>query len=199
MKMALVMSAAVFAAASGGALEIAADRDATAEIQARIDAAFLAGGGEVRVPAGTHHVRGLRLRGGVMLHLERGAVLLASRDPAAYDNVFADDAVAGRHSTATFFLYYGDVTTPNPEGLVPGDILIRDCRVRNVARLIRYNHGHERWQRGLPPPTRPPPLATARRGAARCAEFKIRLPQAMLHLPFPIGCGKIDAQNEKEK
>jgi len=341
MKMALVMSMAVFAAASGGALEIAAGEDATAEIQARIDAAFLAGGGEVRIPEGTHHVRGLRLRSGVMLHLERGAVLLASRDTAAYDDVFTNDAVeplpvgddnasgmamnrynravirlhgatgasiigepgsaidgdngfnpdgeeryrgvhaicatdstnllfrgfevrhagnwafrmvrcsnlvferltvlaghdgvhckacrnvrvedcflhtgddcvagyanedlevrrcdlssacnilrlggrrilvehcvahgpceyvfrgsltpeqkrdglwdpdtvAGRHSTATFFLYFGDVTMPNPEGLVPGDILIRDCRVRNVARLIRYNHGHERWQRGLP-------------------------------------------------
>jgi hypothetical protein len=39
-----LVSAVLFAAVHGGAQGIAADGDATAEIQARIDAAFLAGG-----------------------------------------------------------------------------------------------------------------------------------------------------------
>ena len=56
----------------------------TAAIQSAIDAAFLAGGGEVTVPAGFYRTGGLILRSGVTLHLLAGAVLEGSRDPADY-------------------------------------------------------------------------------------------------------------------
>ena len=56
--------------------EVAAD---TAVIQAAIDACAAGGGGSVIVPGGTHVTVGsIRLRSHVALHLERGAVLLAS-------------------------------------------------------------------------------------------------------------------------
>ncbi|HVU25020.1 MAG TPA: glycosyl hydrolase family 28 protein [Opitutus sp.] len=56
--------------------DVAAD---TAVIQRAIDACAASGGGEVVVPGGTHVTVGsIRLRSHVALHLERGAVLLAS-------------------------------------------------------------------------------------------------------------------------
>ena len=53
--------------------------NATELVQGAIDDAFRAGGGEVRVAPGLYSIRGIRLRGGVTLHLEAGAVLAASR------------------------------------------------------------------------------------------------------------------------
>lgn len=41
----------------------------TESIQAAIDAAFLAGGGEVVVPAGTFHTACIRLRSNITFHL----------------------------------------------------------------------------------------------------------------------------------
>ena len=49
----------------------------TMALQARIDAATAAGGGEVRVPAGDHRIGGLPLRSGVTLHLEKDANITA--------------------------------------------------------------------------------------------------------------------------
>ena len=67
--------------------------DATERIQKAIDTCFGAGDGEVRLGSGEHPVKGLRLRSNVTLHLESGARLLASRDPADYDGVIERDAV----------------------------------------------------------------------------------------------------------
>ncbi len=67
--------------------------DATERIQKAIDTCFGAGGGEVRLGPGEHPVKGLRLRSNVTLHLESGARLLASRDPADYDGVVRSDTV----------------------------------------------------------------------------------------------------------
>lgn len=54
-------------------------------IQSAIDAAFAAGGGMVLVPAGATFLTGsIELRSNVELHVERGAVLAGSGDPAAY-------------------------------------------------------------------------------------------------------------------
>lgn len=53
-------------------------------IQKALDACFLAGGGEVTVPAGTYRVRGLRLRSNTTLHLLEDCILEGSRDPEAY-------------------------------------------------------------------------------------------------------------------
>ncbi len=62
----------------------------TRAIQSAIDACFLAGGGEVTVPAGVFRTGGLRLRSGVTLHLLSHAVLVGSRDPQDYTHFFED-------------------------------------------------------------------------------------------------------------
>ena len=56
----------------------------TAPIQAMIDQAAAAGGGEVLVPKGVYRVTALRLKSGVTLRLDEGAVLRPSRDSADY-------------------------------------------------------------------------------------------------------------------
>lgn len=58
----------------------------TDAIQRAIDACFLAGGGEVRFPAGVYRTGSIRLRSGVTLHLMSGAVLRGSRNPDDYEN-----------------------------------------------------------------------------------------------------------------
>ena len=61
--------------------------DEAAAVQAAIDACAGAGGGRVAVPAGRWLVGALRLRSRVDLHLEAGAALLFSDDPAKYPPV----------------------------------------------------------------------------------------------------------------
>lgn len=60
------------------------DQVQTSKIQAAIDDCFLAGGGRVLIPCGTYRTGGLRLRSGVELYLESGAILEGSRDPEDY-------------------------------------------------------------------------------------------------------------------
>lgn len=64
----------------------------TNAIQAAIDACFLAGGGEVTIPAGIWRTGGLRIRSRVTLHLLRDAVLEGSRDSEDYTH-FCEDTV----------------------------------------------------------------------------------------------------------
>ena len=54
------------------------------DIQSRIDAAFASGGGVVRISPGLHVSSALRLKTGVTLHLEKGAVLRAETNLCAY-------------------------------------------------------------------------------------------------------------------
>ena len=68
------------------------DRLQTRAIQAAIDAACAAGGGEVVVPAGVYRTGGIRLRTNVTLHLLSGATLEGSRDPEDY-GLSLDDTV----------------------------------------------------------------------------------------------------------
>ncbi len=63
---------------------LAGDKNDTRRIQDAVDRAFLAGGGEVRIPAGVWRVGSLRLRSRVTLHLLENAVLEGSRDPEDY-------------------------------------------------------------------------------------------------------------------
>lgn len=56
----------------------------TKAFQDAIDACFLAGGGEVQVPAGVYRIGGIRLRSRVTLHLLSHAVLKGSRDSEDY-------------------------------------------------------------------------------------------------------------------
>ncbi len=60
------------------------DQLQTERIQAAIDACFLAGGGEVIVPAGIFRTGGLRLRSHVTVRLLAGAVIEGSPDPEDY-------------------------------------------------------------------------------------------------------------------
>lgn len=56
----------------------------TAKIQAAIDQVSASGGGKVVVPKGVYKVTALRLRSGVTLHLDEGALLWPSRESSDY-------------------------------------------------------------------------------------------------------------------
>jgi polygalacturonase len=58
--------------------------DNTAIIQSAIDQCYLAGGGRVIVPAGKYITGSLNLKSNVELHLESGAVIIGSINPADY-------------------------------------------------------------------------------------------------------------------
>jgi len=60
-------------------------RNNRSAIQRAIDECFAQGGGVVRVPAGRFVSGALRLKTGVALWLDHGAVLVASSDPAEYE------------------------------------------------------------------------------------------------------------------
>lgn len=67
---------------------------------------------------------------------------------AQRDGLWDPSYLPGRRSTATFFLYFCDLT--QPLRYRPGNIVFRDCTVDNVSRFIRYNFGGETWQHGAP-------------------------------------------------
>jgi hypothetical protein len=69
---------------------ISSDSLQTKAIQQAIDACFLAGGGNVRVPAGVYRMGCVRLRSNVALHLESGAMLVGSRNPEDYTDYIHD-------------------------------------------------------------------------------------------------------------
>ena len=62
----------------------------TDAFQAAIDKCFLAGGGEVEVPAGSFVIGDIRLRSNVTLHLLKDAKLLGSRDANDYMHINED-------------------------------------------------------------------------------------------------------------
>ena len=66
------------------------DRLQTEIIQKAIDDCYLAGGGRVVIPCGVYVTGDLRLRSGVELYLETGAILKGSRDPKEYFHYRAD-------------------------------------------------------------------------------------------------------------
>ena len=55
---------------------------------------------------------------------------------------------APRNNTLSFFTYYADGTHPIRQNA--GNILIEDCTSDDTDRLLHYNYGNERWQRGKP-------------------------------------------------
>ena len=66
----------------------------TLAFQKALDAAGAAGGGTVRVPAGTYRIQPIHLRSGTTLQLDEGAFLRASDDPRDYG--VGDPALNGR-------------------------------------------------------------------------------------------------------
>lgn len=63
----------------------------TKQFQHVIDKCFLEGGGRVVVPEGTYLIGGIRLRSNVTLYLQKGAVLLGSRNPEDYFAYLEDE------------------------------------------------------------------------------------------------------------
>jgi polygalacturonase len=74
----------------------------TAGIQKAIDACSAGGGGTVRFPAGTYLTGSLRLRSGITLQLEEGAILLGSRDRDDYYLLPPDSPGAGDRQDLVF-------------------------------------------------------------------------------------------------
>ncbi len=62
----------------------------TEAFQKALDHLFLAGGGEVEVPAGAYIVGDIRLRSNTTLHLLENAVLKGSKNPKDYRNILQD-------------------------------------------------------------------------------------------------------------
>ena len=62
----------------------------TDAFQRALDACFLAGGGEVVVPAGSYVIGDIRIRSNTTLHLLEGAELLGSLDPKDYRHLNSD-------------------------------------------------------------------------------------------------------------
>ena len=56
-----------------------------------------------------------------------------------------------RYTASTFFLYFCDWS--QPVRTEPGNIVVRNCRVENVHRFLRYNYGGETWQHQRPVPS----------------------------------------------
>ena len=83
----------VFDVRLSGAKGDGTSQDAAA-IQKALDTAGLAGGGIVRVPTGTFLIRPLFLRSHVSLHLDEGAILRATDDPADFG--MADNTPPGK-------------------------------------------------------------------------------------------------------
>jgi len=69
--------------------------DDTRALQTAVDETARGGGGTVRIPAGRYLTGSLTLRDDITLHLEAGAVLLGSHDPADYPVIEA--RWEGRH------------------------------------------------------------------------------------------------------
>ena len=84
----LCLATMVFGTGTGDVVSAGADPTGqalcTARIQGVIDQVAAAGGGEVVVPKGVYRVTALRLKSGVTLRLDEGAVLRPSRDSADY-------------------------------------------------------------------------------------------------------------------
>jgi hypothetical protein len=74
----------------------------------------------------------------------RGSIPLQAKRDGLWDPA----TVPGRHTMATFFLYLCDYSMPVRHQ--PGNIVVRNCRVENCARFIRYNFGGETWQHARP-------------------------------------------------
>lgn len=67
--------------------------------------------------------------------------------PLQREGLWDPTIVPGRHTLSTFFLFF--TGRPAIVRRPPGNIVIRDCEVRNASRFLRYNHG-ELWQQGTP-------------------------------------------------
>ena len=89
-------------------------KDITEELQARINAVFGAGGGEVVVASGEWLFRPLELKSGVCLTLAAGCVLTASGKRSDYQPVGIDHNEMGQVYSALFAKQAADVSLRGP-------------------------------------------------------------------------------------
>lgn len=102
--------------------------DATVAVQGAIDAAFLSGGGTVRLSKGDWHIGGIRIRSNVTLYLESGCRLIGSRN-------INDYAILGK-----------DEIEPVDPGLVSNDGWNRsDSQDKDTI----YRYPGNRWNNAL--------------------------------------------------
>ena len=108
----------------------------TSAIQDAIDACFLAGGGEVTVPAGRFRTGGVRLRSNVTLHLLENAILEGSRDPEDYLG-FWNDCVEPIPTDAEAYKVETAHDDANGSSVFPysrwNNALIRAISAKNIA------------------------------------------------------------------
>jgi len=120
----------------------------TEAIQGTIDACEDAGGGTVYIPAGRYLSGTLDMRSNVILHLDGGAHLLASRDPSDYPETNVFLRAEGEEQMGVFGRGTVDGQTPEDLGRRPGRegegrprfrtrlVLIEQCenvRIRDVT------------------------------------------------------------------
>lgn len=128
-------------------------------LQPEIDRVHEAGGGVVRVPPGLHETGTLFLRSRVELHLEPGAVLLGSRDPAAYSDAVEGfrDAVGSDRGRALIVAHHCEDVAITGGGTIDGQgagfgghrpmllrfidcrgVRVRDVRLKDSAAWVQH-------------------------------------------------------------
>src|SRR3954454_20868688 len=115
------------------------DRDS---INKAIEAAAAGNGGTVYFPAGTYLTGSIRLRSNVHLQFESGAVILASDDPAAYDEAEPNSSSKFQdfgHSHWHNSLFWGENLTNitiSGDGLINGKALTREARTTGGNKAV---------------------------------------------------------------
>lgn len=116
-----------------------ADRDS---INKAIEAAAAARGGTVYFPAGTYLTGSIHLRSNVAVQFEPGAVILASEDPAAYDEAEPNSSTKFQdfgHSHWHNSLFWGENLSNvliAGKGLINGKALTREARTTGGNKAI---------------------------------------------------------------
>jgi len=116
-----------------------ADRD---PINKAIEAAAAAHGGTVYFPAGTYLTGSIHLRSDVALQFEPGTVILASEDPAAYDEAEPNSLTKFQdfgHSHWHNSLFWGENLSKvliTGKGLINGKALTREARTTGGNKAI---------------------------------------------------------------
>ena len=125
---------------------LAADGAGRLSLQRAVDEAAARGGGRVVVPAGEWVTGSIELKSGVELHLEKGAVLKGSADPADYNanDAFPENRWSDGEEWSGGHLVWGRCVTNvaiTGEGTIDGNgpAFFGDCE--EVARWPYYKYG----------------------------------------------------------
>jgi polygalacturonase len=131
--LACLASAADFDVKSFGATGDGTTLDSPA-INKAIDATYAAGGGTVQIPAGNYLSGSIRLQSHVAIHFSPGAAIIATNDPAAYDepepnqwDKFQDYGHSHFHNSLIWGENIEDVSITGP-GLIWGKGMVRSQR-----------------------------------------------------------------------